>query len=445
MFIQMWYRMKMKNFNGLRFVFCLFVFLPAANLVRAQNLAGVSLSVSLDHADWNYKTGEKAMFSISIYRDGKPLEDVLVHYEIGHEKMKPSVINEVRLTKKNCTINGGTLLQPGFLRCVVTATIDGKKYRGLATAAYAADDIKAYAKMPADFSTFWTHARNEQLKIPLDKKLILLPERSDSMISVYEVSIQNNRGGSRIYGILSVPKKPGKYPAILKVPGAGVRAYYGDTALAKKGIVTFEIGIHGVTVTQPNPFYYDLAFGPLNQYYFFNLDDRDDYYYKRVYLGCLRAVDLLASLPEVDTSRIAVYGGSQGGALSIVTAALDKRVKYVASFYPALSDVTGYLYGRAGGWPHMFNEKNISSVGLEEKINVSAYYDAANFARLIEIPGMYCWGYNDEVCPPTSIYAAYNNIRAEKEKVITKEAGHGLSGYQSKKVNEWLLKKLGVQ
>jgi cephalosporin-C deacetylase-like acetyl esterase len=115
----------------------------------------------------------------------------------------------------------------------------------------------------------------------------------------------------------------------LKVPGAGVRAYYGDTALAKKGIVTFEIGIHGVTVTQPNIFYYDLAFGPLYQYYFFNLDSRDNYYYKRVYLGCLRAVDLLTSLPEVDTSRIAVYGGSQGGALSIVTAALDKRVKYV--------------------------------------------------------------------------------------------------------------------
>ena len=93
----------------------------------------------------------------------------------------------------------------------------------------------------------------------------------------------------------------------------------------------------------------------------------------------------------------------------------------------------------------MFNEKNISSVGLEEKINVSAYYDVANFASLLKVPGIYCWGYNDEVCPPTSIYAAYNNIQAEKQTVITKEAGHGLSGEQSKKVKDWLLKELAVE
>ncbi|HEV2831871.1 MAG TPA: acetylxylan esterase, partial [Hanamia sp.] len=170
--------------------------------------------------------------------------------------------------------------------------------------------------------------------------------------------------------------------------------------------------------------------------------DRDTYYYNRVYLGCLRAVDLLVSLPEVDTSQIAVYGGSQGGALSIVTAALDHRIKYVAAFYFALSDVTGYLHNRAGGWPHMFSPDNIATMGTKEKIHVSSYYDVANFAKLITIPGIYCWGFNDEVCPPTSIYAAYNNIHAPKENVITKEAGHGLSANQSIKVTDWLLQKL---
>jgi cephalosporin-C deacetylase len=428
------------------FLFFLFLLFTAAiNNVVAQTGAGVSISVTLNHTDWKYNTGEKAIFSIAVLREGQPVAGASLHYEIGLEKMQPAIIREILSTKNKQLVDGGTLLQPGFLRCIVTATVDGKKYRGLATAAFSPDSIKAFAQMPADFSTFWADARKEQVKIPLDSRMVLLPERSDSIINVYEVSIQNDRGGSRIYGILCVPKAPGKYPAALKVPGAGARPYRGDTALAQKGIITFEIGIHGVTVTQPKQFYYDLAFGPLHNYFFSNLDNRDSYYYNRVFLGCLRAVDLLMSLSQVDTSRIAVYGGSQGGALSIVTAALDHRIKYVAAFYPALSDVTGYLHGRAGGWPHMFNAANISSMGSKEKVKVSAYYDVANFAKLISIPGIYCWGFNDEVCPPTSIYAAYNNIHAPKKNIITKEAGHGLSADQSEKVTAWLLRKLQVK
>ena len=433
----------LKNYKRL---FLSFAFLLLAGMVNhgiAQtNQDAFSIKVTLNHSDWKYKVGEKAIFSIEVLQKEKLLKNVPLHLEIGKEKMKPSIVENFSTTNNKKIINGGTLLEPGFLRCVVTATIDGKKYRALATAAFSPENIKAFAKTPDDFLKFWADARKEQLKIPLGRKMILLPERCDSLINVYEVSVQNNRNGSRIYGILCVPKKPGKYPALLKVPGAGARPYYGDTALAHKGIITFEIGIHGITVTQPNQFYYDLAFGPLYNYYFLNLDNRDTYYYNRVYLGCLRAVDLLVSLPEVDTSRIAVYGGSQGGALSIVTAALDHRVKYIAAFYFALSDMTGYLHGRAGGWPHMFSPNNIKSMGSKEKINVSAYYDVANFAKLINIPGIYGWGFNDEVCPPTSIYAAYNNIHAPKETVITKESGHWLTAEEASKSTDWLMQKL---
>lgn len=65
----------------------------------------------------------------------------------------------------------------------------------------------------------------------------------------------------------------------------------------------------------------------------------DHYYYKRVYMGCVRAVDFIYSLPEFDGKNLAVNGGSQGGALSIITAGLDNRIKYLAAFYPALSDL----------------------------------------------------------------------------------------------------------
>jgi cephalosporin-C deacetylase-like acetyl esterase len=131
----------------------------------------------------------------------------------------------------------------------------------------------------------------------------------------------------------------GKYPAILRVPGAGVRAYNGDISTAEKGFITFEIGIHGIPVTMDPSVYLNLGQGALSGYWNYNMDSRDRFYYKRVYLGCVRANDFIASLPEYDGTPSRCKGsGSQGGALSIVTAALDPRVKYLAAFYPALSD-----------------------------------------------------------------------------------------------------------
>ena len=174
--------------------------------------------------------------------------------------------------------------------------------------------------------------------------------------------------------------------------------------MAENGIIYFEIGIHGIPVTLDPLVYADLGKTALDGYPFFNLDNRDRYYYKRVYLGCVRAVDFIFSLPEFDGSNLAVTGGSQGGALSIVTAGLDSRVKYLAALYPALCDLTGYLHGRAGGWPHMFAEYNKPFHAKADKIETSQYYDVVNFARLVKIPGYYTWGYNDVTCPPTSMF-----------------------------------------
>src|SRR5690606_26112386 len=198
-----------------------------------------------------------------------------------------------------------------------------------------------------------------------------LPEYCTAKADVYQVNIQNFETGGRIYGILAKPKAPGKHPAVLQVPGAGIRPYGGIIDLAEKGIITLQIGIHGIPVTYETGLYDDLRAAALKNYQFFNLDDRDQYYYKRVYLGCVRAVDYLYSLAEFDGSNLMVWGGSQGGALSIVTAALDDRVKGLVSLYPALSDLTGYLHGRAGGWPHMFNEYNAPFMAKEDKIKVS--------------------------------------------------------------------------
>ena len=402
----------------------------------------VKVIVAADHSDWTYKKGEKVKFTLSVFKNGNLVKDAKVRYEIGPEKQTPIKKETIILTTGTQTIDAGTMQVPGFLRCIAIAEVDNKEYRNLSTAGFDPLQINPTIENPTDFDDFWNNALVDLAKVPMDAKMTLISERCTEKVNVYQVNLQNYKVGTRLYGILCVPKKEGKYPALLQVPGAGVRAYTGDIANAEKGIITFQIGIHGIPVTMDPSVYLDLGTGILNGYFNHNLDDRDRFFYKRVYVGCVRANDFLTSLPQFDGVNLAVTGGSQGGALSIVTAALDKRVKNLGAFYPALSDVTGYLSGRAGGWPHYFEKGNMAYNNTKEKLKTLGYYDVVNFAKRVKVPGFYSWGYNDETCPPTSMYAAYNSITAPKELFLALETGHWIYPEQSEKMTNWLLGKL---
>jgi len=388
-----------------------------------------------------YKTGEKVKFSVTVLKNGNPLPNTKIVYEFGPERMNPTKTDSITLTNGKFDIDGGTLKEPGFLRCIVTATVDGFTYRNLATAGFNPPGIQPTVTLPTDFNNFWDKAKQDLAKVPMDARMRLLPDRCTGNVNVYEVNL-GNINNSRLYGIACIPKKEGKYPAIMIPPGAGVRPYYGDVALAERGVITFTIGIHGIPVTMEENVYASLREGALRGYTNYNLDDKNNYYYKRVYLGCVRANDFLVSLPQYDGENLGVTGGSQGGALSIVAAGLDNRVKYLAAYYPALSDLTGYLNNRAGGWPHLFYAKWGPTNNVKDKVETIGYYDVVNFAKSLKAEGSYAWGYNDETCPPTSMYAAYNSISAPKQLLLNLETGHFVYPETNIKMNNWLLGKL---
>lgn len=400
----------------------------------------IKIVVTPNHDNWQYGLGEKAMFTIAVFKDNVHYKGAKLNVQIGPEKMKP-VKNETILYNEALQMDGGTMKQPGFLRCIVTTDFEGKQYRGLATVAFAAEAIQPTVTRPADFNAFWEKGKAELKQLPLDIKMTLLTERSSGLSNVYMVNAQGY-GGSRLFGMLAVPKKEGKYPAILQVPGAGIRPYNPDLEMADKGFIVFTIGIHGIPVNLDPSVYNNLEAGALRAYFFFNADNKDRYYYKRVYLNCVRAIDVIASLPQYDGQRLAVSGNSQGGALSIITAALDNRVKYLAAIHPALCDVTGYFNGRAGGWPHIFGENNLWFSNTTQIKETMPYYDVVNFAKDVKVPGFYTWGFNDEVCPPTSMYAAYNVIAAAKETALYVETGHWFYAEQKAKFNSWIINNL---
>lgn len=395
--------------------------LLSLHLFSQPNRQIVEVKISPDHGNFLYKIGQKAKFDVSVLKNDVLLNDVEIEYSISEDMMDPHKTGKLNLKNGETTIDAGTMKQDGFLRCQVTAKYNGKSYTRLATVGYDPKSLKPVTALPSDFTEFWDNAKAEAAKVPMDVKMTLIPERCTEYLNVYNVSIQNYQYNSRLYGVLCVPKGKGKYPAILKLPGAGVRGYNGDRESANKGYIVFEIGVHGIPLNLPSEVYTNLYDGALKGYYSFNLNNKDDYYYKRIYLGCVRAIDFIYTLPEFDGDTLIAYGGSQGGALSIVTASLDSRVKALVSFYPALCDLTGFLKNRAGGWPRMFKNPKYNT---PDNINTAQYYDVANFARFIKVPGFYSFGYNDIVCPPTSVYSAVNMVQAPKDVMIVEETGH---------------------
>ncbi|WP_455169043.1 acetylxylan esterase [Aegicerativicinus sediminis] len=401
----------------------------------------VKVIVTPNHNDWTYEIGEQAEFSMTALRNNIPIEGIEIKYTIqpdpGYRFITIWDEGSLNLKKGSTKVKAKKFNEAGFLRCTATVEVSGNEYSSYATVGFSPDKIEPTTTLPKDFEEFWKKGKEDLGKVAINPVLTLMPERCTDKVDVYHVQLDNVQG--KIYGVLCKPKKEGKYPAILHVPGAGVRPYYGEVSEAEEGFISFTIGIHGIPVNLDQTVYDNLRQGALNQYFTTNLDDKDNAYYKRVYLGCVRAVDFIESLENFDGKNLGVTGGSQGGALSIITASLDSRISYLAAFYPALSDMTGFLHGRAGGWPQLFTDEYTNK---PEKIETSKYYDVVNFARFVKVPGWYSWGYNDNVCPPASMYAAYNVINAEKELHVFQETQHWTFPEQREMKDSWLFEKL---
>ncbi|GAE85466.1 acetyl xylan esterase 1 [Bacteroides reticulotermitis JCM 10512] len=257
-----------------------------------------------NHADWLYKTGEQATVEVQMYKYGIPVDKALVTYEIGGDMMPADAQGNVTLKNGKAVIPIGTMKQPGFRDCRVKATVDGKTYAHHVKVGFSPEKLQPYTSLPADFNQFWEKAKTEQAAFPLSYTKEHVAKYSTDKIDCYLIKLQLNRRGQSIYGYLFYPKGGGKYPVVLCPPGAGIKTikeplrhkYY-----AEQGFIRFEIEIHGLNPEMSDEEFKEIstAFnGGENGYLTNGLDSRDNYYMKRVYLACVRSIDLLTSLPE---------------------------------------------------------------------------------------------------------------------------------------------------
>ena len=400
-----------------------------------------------DHADWLYKTGEKANIEIQFYKYGIPRNGE-VTYTVGNDLLGTDTKGTVTLKNGRAKINIGTKKTPGFRDVVLTMKLDGQSYTHHVKVGFSPEKIQPFTQEPKDFNTFWQGNLDELAKIPLSYTKEIAKEYCTDKVDCYLVKIPVSRRKQCVYGYLFYPKnaQPGKHPVVLCPPGAGIKTikeplrhkYY-----AENGFIRLEIEIHGLDPRLPKETFDDIsrAFNSDPTGYLENgIDNRDRYYMKHVYLALVRCIDLLTSLPEWDGRNVAVQGGSQGGALALVAAGLDKRVNLCVVNHPALSDMAGYTEkGRTGGYPH-FNR--MTGLYTPSNISTMAYYDVVNFARKVKATTYMTCGYNDNTCPPTTSYAVWNTLNCEKESLITPINEHWTSDATEYGQMVWIKKHL---
>ncbi len=137
----------------------------------------------------------------------------------------------------------------------------------------------------------------------------------------------------------------------------------------------------------------------------------------------MRAVEAAQSHPEVDAARIILAGGSQGGGISLAVAGL--ATAHLTGVRACLPDVPFLCHYRRATEiidTHPYQEIvrfcKVHRNEVERVFETLSYFDGVNFAARATAPALFSVGLMDDICPPSTVYAAYNNYRGDKQMRI---------------------------
>jgi cephalosporin-C deacetylase-like acetyl esterase len=280
------------------------------------------------------------------------------------------------------------------------------------------DKLKPGYKRPGDFENYWKNQKKSLSLLPFDvKRSVVMGTGSDKGYSCEDIEI-NCTGPKPARGYFAKPEKaaPGSLPIVILVHAAGVKGSWcrsepGNAInYARMGTLCFDLNAHGMLNDQPEEYYVNLENNEIKTYSLQGLTNRDDVYFRGMYLRLIRTIDFLTKQPEWDGKRILVIGESQGGGQALVAAGLDARVSAVVAIVPAMCDWFGLMAGRMGGWPQPY-ESNDSK---KEMLKALPYFDAANILKDSKAIIYAEIGLIDMTCPSTSVYAAINQVKGQR-------------------------------
>lgn len=297
---------------------------------------------------------------------------------------------------------------------------------------------------PADFDQFWSTTLAEARQLPLDAKF----EPCDTglkLVDVFDVTFAGF-GGHPIKGWFIKPKgmTTADSGAVVKFIGYnGGRAFPHDHLLwptSGRPVLVMDTRGQGSgwgPGDTPDPIGSDPAHAGFMTR---GIASPQSYFYRRVFTDAVRAIEALRTRSEIDPARIATAGGSQGGALALAAASLDPSVSAVAADVPFLCDFPRAVtiaprdpFGEVSRYLAVHRDM------VETAFRTLNYFDIVNHVRKAKATAFFSVGLMDTICPPSTVYAAFNAYGSDKQIESYMFNDHeGGGGFQERKLLRWM-------
>jgi cephalosporin-C deacetylase len=286
------------------------------------------------------------------------------------------------------------------------------------------ESISPELTTPADIDAFWDGTLKESNEKPLNAYRIPV-ETFMNGVDAYQV-VYEGMDGTPIHGIYMVPSIFGKdkYPCVVHYHGysgsKGLPEHFAAFLLAGFAVFSIDIRNQSGDTGDLNP----LVDGSTKGWVTRGITSPHTCFYKSIVTDALRAVDWACGQPEVDASRVGVEGGSQGGGLALAVSALGSKHSFAVADIPNMCNMDWSIFNSSGAITEAADYVSKYPDRLDTVLNTLSYFDNMNLAHKIRVPILVSVGFKDSVCPPESVFAAYNRITSPKKIEMYPFNGH---------------------
>lgn len=418
--------------------------LTKVEALDATTVKTLTCNVPVTGDDWIWNTGETPSFKVNI--ENANAEAVMADMTLLITTDKRVEVKTLEISKEiaagssdDITLNVDATLTPGFYRA--TIIVNDETVRAF-NFGYAPTEIASPADKQSDFDSFWQSAKDELASIEASDEPVLtkIDSKSTEKRTVYLVEFKSVSDGDgqpvTVRGYYAEPNDGKKHPVIMHYQGydSGYRpggqdatpwCFDGDGDEYSGNYAEFILSTRGQSVN--NRPASDRADGITRDFtnnygdwFAYNFGDKDKYYYRGAYMDVVRAIDFMATRPTSDMTNLYAEGQSQGGAFTYAAAALSGReFKAIAPGIAFMGDFPDYF--ELANWPAEVARANQGTMTDDEMFAFLSYFDTKNLATLIsdKTAVIATIGVQDNVCPPHTNIAPYNNLAAGTVKEIS--------------------------